>query len=74
MARVNISLPMPWAAALAEELDRRSSIALLDRYLNELDEALGPVSPNEPAAAAAWAERELGAPTGQVSGASSTDT
>lgn len=89
MARVNISVPDDLlerarseglnvsrvsAAALAEELDRRARIVLLDRYLNELDEALGPVSATEQAAAAAWAERELGAPAGQISRAPSADT
>ena len=88
MARVNISLPDDLvdrarsaglnvsrvsAAALAEELDRRARIARLDDYLNELDDALGPVPANEQADAAAWAERELGAVAGQISRASSAD-
>lgn len=88
MARVNISLPDDLvdrarsaglnvsrvsAAALAEELDRRARIALLDDYLHELDDALGPVSSDEQAAAAAWADRELGAAARQISRASSAD-
>lgn len=82
MARVNISLPDDLldrarseglnvsrlsAAALAEELDRRARIALLDRYLSELDDELGPLPANEQAAAAAWAERALGEAAGQIS-------
>ncbi len=82
MARVNISLPDDLldrarseglnvsrlsAAALAEELDRRARIVLLDRYLSELDDELGPVPANEQAAAAAWAERALGEAASQIS-------
>ena len=45
------------AAALTEELDRRARVAELDDYLRELDAALGPVAPDDEAAAREWADR-----------------
>lgn len=76
MARVNITVPDEVlgrakaaglnvsrlaAAALAEELDRRTKIAELDRYLSELDVELGPISADDEAAARQWADDALGA-------------
>ena len=43
-------------AALTEELDRRARVAALDEYLAQLEEELGPVPPDEAAAAKAWAD------------------
>lgn len=75
MARVNITVPddlldraraaglvvsQVAAAALAEELDRRSKVAVLDRYLRDLDAELGPVSIGEHEAARRWADEVLG--------------
>jgi post-segregation antitoxin (ccd killing protein) len=75
MARVNITIPDDLlhqvraaglnisrvsALALAEELDRRAKIASLDRYLQELDAELGPISEGEQLAAKEWADRVLG--------------
>jgi hypothetical protein len=74
MARVNITVPDELlgkaraagmnvsrlaSAALVEELDRRAKLAELDAYLDELDEQLGPVSPQDQAAAADWVDRLL---------------
>jgi len=74
MARVNITVPDDLldraraerlnvsrlaAAALSEELDRRARIAGLDDYLRELEAELGPVPPNEQAAAEKWAASVL---------------
>lgn len=71
MARVNITVPDELlgmaraaglnvsrlsAAALAEELDRRAKIAALDRYLQQLDDELGPVSEDERLAAELWVD------------------
>lgn len=75
MARVNITVPDALllrarsaglnvsrvsASALTDELDRRAKVAALDRYLEELDAALGPIPSEEQAAAKAWAERTFG--------------
>jgi post-segregation antitoxin (ccd killing protein) len=75
MARVNITVPDDLveqaraaglnvsrlaSAALAEELDRRAKLAALATYLHELDVELGPVSPEERAAAESWADRLAG--------------
>jgi|1186.fasta_scaffold65613_3 post-segregation antitoxin (ccd killing protein) len=75
MARVNISLPdqllnhakgaglnisQVAAKAIAEELNRRSKMAGLRAYLEELDAELGPISAEEAAQAAEWADRVLG--------------
>jgi post-segregation antitoxin (ccd killing protein) len=72
MARVNITVPDELlssartaglnvsrlaSSALAEELDRRAKIAELDVYLAELESELGPVSANELADAATWADQ-----------------
>jgi hypothetical protein len=72
MARVNITMPDELleraraaglnvsqlaAGALAEELDRRAKIAELDAYLADLDTQLGPVPPDELAAAREWADQ-----------------
>lgn len=72
MARVNITVPdqilerakaanlnvsRVAAAALAEELDRLTKLAELDTYLDELQAELGPVTPQERAAAKEWADR-----------------
>jgi post-segregation antitoxin (ccd killing protein) len=74
MSRVNITVPNEVAVqareaglnvsrvattALIEELDRRSKIAALDTYLAELEAELGPIGPEEAAAATAWADRVL---------------
>jgi hypothetical protein len=71
MARVNITIPEELldqaraagvnvsrlaAAALAEELDRRTKLAELDAYLAELDGELGPVPQHELRAAREWAD------------------
>lgn len=76
MARVNITVPddvlgraraaglnvsQLAAAALAEELERRTKIAELDRYLRELDAEQGPISAEDEAAARQWADAALGA-------------
>lgn len=81
IARVNVTIPdellaqararglnvsRTAAAALAEELDRRARIDALDGYLRELDAELGPISPDDQAAARAWADRELGAGHGDA--------
>jgi hypothetical protein len=74
MSRVNITVPDDVVAqardaglnvsrvattALIEELDRRSKITALDTYLAKLEAELGPVGPEEAAAAAQWADRVL---------------
>jgi hypothetical protein len=74
MARVNITLPDQLhsaaraaglnisrlaAAAVAEELDRRSKVAALDALLDELERECGPISGSDEAEARAWAERVL---------------
>lgn len=71
MTRVNITVPDEVVAqakaaglnvsrlataALVDELDRRNKIGALDAYLAELERELGPVPPDERAAAAAWAD------------------
>lgn len=78
MARVNLTLPDDLvtqaraaginisglaALALAEELERRDKIAALGAYLAELDATLGPVPPDELAAAEAWADAAFGPAT-----------
>lgn len=82
MARVNITVPddllararaaglnvsQAAAAALSEELDRRSKIAALDSYLQQLDAELGPISLEERDAAQQWADRVLGSSEQPVS-------
>jgi hypothetical protein len=72
MARVNITIPDELldhardaglnvsrlaAAALAEELDRRTKVTALDAYLADLDAELGPVPEADRQAAADWADR-----------------
>jgi post-segregation antitoxin (ccd killing protein) len=74
MSRVNITVPDDVAAqareaglnvsrvattALIEELDRRSKIEALDDYLAKLEAELGPIGPEEAAAATTWADRIL---------------
>lgn len=74
MSRVNITVPDDVAAqareaglnvsrvattALIEELDRRAKIDALDTYLAKLEADLGPIGPEETAAAATWADRIL---------------
>jgi post-segregation antitoxin (ccd killing protein) len=74
MGRVNISLPdeiirrakdagLNISAlsrdAIVAELEKRAKIAALDRYLDELDAELGPISEEEQARANAWVERML---------------
>ena len=71
MARVNITVPDEVVAqakaaglnvsrlataALVDELDRRNKIDALDAYLAELERELGPIPPDEHAAAEAWAD------------------
>ncbi len=78
MARVNITVPDAVAAqaraaglnvsrvataALLEELDRRAKTEALDAYLAQLEAELGPISDEEAAAAAEWADRVLAPPT-----------
>jgi len=75
MARVNVTIPdavleraraaglnvsRVAAAALSEELDRRAKIAALDDYLRELDAELGPIAPDDEAAAREWGDRAFG--------------
>jgi post-segregation antitoxin (ccd killing protein) len=75
MARVNISLPDQMlvhakgaglnisqlaARAISDELNRRSKMAAFAAYLDELDAELGPISAEEAAEAAEWADRVLG--------------
>ncbi len=75
MARVNVTIPDDVLArargaglnvsrvatsALSEELDRRAKIEALDEYLRELDSVLGPVSPEDEAAARGWADGAFG--------------
>jgi post-segregation antitoxin (ccd killing protein) len=74
MSRVNITVPDDVAArareaglnvsrvattALIEELDRLAKIDALDTYLEKLEAELGPIGPEETAAATAWADRVL---------------
>lgn len=74
MARVNITVPdllmeqaraaglnvsRLAAAALAEELDRRTRIAELDAHLAALEAEHGPIPQAEIDAARAWADRTL---------------
>ncbi len=74
MSRVNITVPDDVAAqareaglnvsrvattALIEELDRRAKIDALDTYLAKLEAELGPIGPEEAAAATTWADRIL---------------
>jgi hypothetical protein len=49
-----------WQGVQIEELDRRAKVEALDTYLASLEAELGPVSPEEAAAATAWADRVLG--------------
>jgi hypothetical protein len=71
MARVNITVPDELleharaaglnvsrmaAAALAEELDRRTKVAVLEAYLSALDTELGPVPEGDRLEAAAWVD------------------
>ena len=80
MSRVNITVPDEVAAqaraaglnvsrvatmALLEELDRRGKMLALDAYLSQLDAELGPISVDEQAEAAAWADRVLAPASGQ---------
>lgn len=48
------------AAALCDELNRRSKLAQLDAYLAELEAELGPVDPVAMAEAARWADGVFG--------------
>ena len=79
MSRVNITIPDELlqraraaglnvsslaAAALLDELDRRTKITELDTYLRQLDAELGAVSEDERQAARAWADRVDVARTG----------
>jgi post-segregation antitoxin (ccd killing protein) len=72
MSRVNITVPDDVAAqareaglnvsrvattALVEELDRRAKTDALDTYLAKLEAELGPIGPEEAAAATTWADR-----------------
>jgi hypothetical protein len=72
MARVNITIPDELleharaaglnvsrmaAAALAEELDRRSKVAALEAYLQAMDVEFGPVPEAEQLEAEAWVDR-----------------
>jgi post-segregation antitoxin (ccd killing protein) len=72
MSRVNITVPDELlqqaraaglnvsrlaAAALLDELDRRSKIAELESYLRQLDAELGPVRDDERQAAREWADQ-----------------
>jgi Post-segregation antitoxin CcdA len=72
MSRVNITVPDDIASqareaglnvsrvattALIEELDRRAKVDALDTYLARLDAELGPIGPDEAAAATSWADR-----------------
>lgn len=74
MARVNITVPdevvaqaraaglnvsRVATAALVDELDRRAKVEALDAYLLQLEQELGPISVDEQAEAAAWADRVL---------------
>jgi hypothetical protein len=74
MSRVNITVPDDIAAqarapglnvsrvataAFVKELDRRAKIGALIAYLAKLDAQLGPIGPDEAAAASRWAERVL---------------
>lgn len=84
MARVNITIPDELleharaadlnvsrlaAAAVAEELDRRAKIAVLDAYLAQMDAELGPVPDADLREAAAWADGLVaGRPTTKRSG------
>ncbi len=78
MARVNITVPDEViaqakaaglnvsrlaTAALVDELDRRNKIGALDAYLAELERELGPIPPDERAAAAAWADELVHPPS-----------
>lgn len=75
MARVNITVPdellararaaglnvsAAAGAGIAGELDRRSKIAELDRYLAELETELGPIPEAERTEAREWADRVFG--------------
>lgn len=77
MARVNLTVPDDVVAeaktaglnlsrvateALIDELDRRRKVAALDAYLAQLDAELGPVPPEEAAAATRWVDSVLSAP------------
>ena len=80
MARVNISIPDEILRrakdaglnisklardAIVEELDRLVKIAALDRYLDELEAELGPISEQDQVRADAWVERMLNPPDGE---------
>ncbi len=75
MARVNITVPdelvdearaRGWnisrmtMEALRTELDKHRKIDELGRYLDELDEQLGPLTPEELAEGKVWVDRILG--------------
>jgi len=75
MTRVNISVPADLvmrakaaglnisqlaSGAVAGELDRLAKLAALDSYLSELEAELGPVPPEEAAAAKQWANDVFG--------------
>lgn len=74
MARVNITIPDEVLArardagmnisriaseALSEQLDRLDKIGELDRYLQELEDELGPIPESEKRKAQAWADSLL---------------
>ena len=44
-------------SALAEELDRQAKVAELDAHLERLESEFGPISAEDAAAAAEWADR-----------------
>jgi len=71
MARVNVSIPddvierareaglnvsRVASSALEEALERHLKVAMVDQYLAELDDELGPITPEERAEADAWWE------------------
>ena len=87
MSRVNITVPDDVAAearaaglnvsrlataALVEELDRRAKTRALDAYLSHFDAELGPISADEQAEAAAWADRVLAPASRRSSAKAST--
>lgn len=87
MTRVNITVPDDLldraraeglnvsrvaASALSEELDRRAKVVALDRYLQELDVELGPISTQEQQEAEQWADRTLGKSERSISGGTRT--
>jgi post-segregation antitoxin (ccd killing protein) len=68
-AAKDLGLPLSELAqrAIALEVERHRKGTLLDAYLAELDDELGPATPEQTAEADSWAARLAGSDTGHES-------